>query len=50
MIRNGMGTLPISVHPGTKNKLLVDAIGLKVTGALSFLNESFPNEDATSAS
>ena len=23
MIRNGMGSLPISVHPGTKNKLLV---------------------------
>ena len=31
MIRNGMGNLPISVHPGTKNKLLVEAVGLKVT-------------------
>ena len=31
MIRNGMGSLPTSVHPGTKNKVLVEAIGLKVT-------------------
>ena len=31
MIRNGMGRLPIGVHPGTKNKLLVEAIGLNLT-------------------
>ena len=31
MIRNGMGSLSISVYSGTKNKLLVEAIGLKVT-------------------
>ena len=32
MIRNGMGSLPIiGVHPGTENKLLVEAIGLNLT-------------------
>ena len=31
MIRNGMGSLPISVHPDTKNKLLVEGIGLNLT-------------------
>ena len=31
MIRNGMGSLPMSVHPRNKNKLMVDAIGLRVT-------------------
>ena len=31
MIRDGMGSLPIVVHPRNKNKLMVYAIGLRVT-------------------